>query len=160
MADRYSNPFQALDVVVPSDCHEEVSRYSQRESGSVPDRNPFPRMVDVWFLALCLAARRNLKPVELAGRDTRKVVEGSILSSDPWRVNLLTLVAIAYAEDIEIANEPRRMMAMANGLAAAGFPFVFEMVKDGDQDPIWNLSDGIEAAMPVHPKNTNNSSSI
>lgn len=33
------------------------------------------------------------------------------------------------------------MMTIANGLAAAGVPLIVEMLENGDQEPIWNLSD-------------------
>ena len=35
------------------------------------------------------------------------------------------------------------MMAIANGLAAVGVPHIVEMLRDGNQDPIWNLSDSL-----------------
>jgi hypothetical protein len=39
---------------------------------------------------------------------------------------------------------PRRMMTIANGLAAAGIPHVVEMLRDGDQDALWNLSEALD----------------
>ena len=36
------------------------------------------------------------------------------------------------------------MMAIANGLEAAGITRVVEFLRDGDQDPIWNLSESID----------------
>ncbi len=36
------------------------------------------------------------------------------------------------------------MMTLANGLAVAGLPKVIEMLKDGDDEPIWNLSDAVD----------------
>jgi hypothetical protein len=159
LAGRYNNPFQAIDVVVPVEYHEDVSRYSQKESGSKPINNPFPRMVDVWFLALCLAAKRGLKPAEMTGRATTKIVEGSILSSDQWRVHTLMLVALAYSDGVDIATEPRKMMSIANGLAAAGFPTLFEMLKDGEGDPLWNASEGVEKILRASTKAGGNGSS-
>lgn len=40
-------------------------------------------------------------------------------------------------------GEPHRMMAIANGLTAAGIPHVVDMLRDGDEEPIWNLSEAI-----------------
>lgn len=54
------------------------------------------------------------------------------------------LLAIGYNDEVEIVNEPRKMMALASGLAAAGLPIVVDMLKDGDAEPIWNLSDAID----------------
>jgi hypothetical protein len=39
------------------------------------------------------------------------------------------------------------MMALASGLAVAGLPKVIEMLKDGEGEPIWNISDAIDAVL-------------
>ena len=144
MADRYFNPFQGIDVSVPVEFHDDLTRYSQREGRAVIDQSPFPRMVDMWFLSVCIAARAGLDPTDIGRYETKKVIEGSIFGSDPWRVHVLMLIAIAVAGKVEIVAEPRRVMAMANGLAVAGMPMLLEMLKDGRGDPIWNLSDSLE----------------
>jgi len=144
MADRYSNPFQGIDISIPVEYHDSVTRYTQRESGAIVDQSPFPRMVDMWFLAVCVAARKGLAPLDIGKYETRKIIEGSIFSSDPWRINALMLVAMAYAKSVDIVAEPRKMMAIANGLAIAGMPIVIEMVHEGKGDPIWNLSEAVE----------------
>ena len=144
MADRYFNPFQAIDINVPVKFHEAFTRYCQRSADAVIDQSPFPRMVDLWFLSVCVAARLGLEPVDIAKYETRKIIDGSIFRSDPWRVHTLMLIAISKTGNIPIVSEPRRMMALANGLAVAGLPKVIDMLKDGDADPIWNLSDAID----------------
>ena len=48
------------------------------------------------------------------------------------------LIAISKSGNVYVASEPRKMMALANGLAVAGLPKVSEMLKDGDAEPIWN----------------------
>ena len=54
------------------------------------------------------------------------------------------LIAIGKTGDVQIVSEPRKMMALASGLAVAGLPKVIEMLKDGDAEPIWNLSDAVD----------------
>lgn len=147
MAERYFNPFQGIDVSVPDDFHESVSRYSQREERAAIDQRPFPRMVDMWFLSVCLAARNGLPPADVPRGKTTKIIEGSIFSSDPWRVHALMLIAIAHAGDVNIVAEPRKMMAIANGLAVAGLPSLIQMLTVGGGDPIWNLSDALDALL-------------
>lgn len=147
MADRYFNPFQAIDINVPVEFHEAFTRYSQRNANSVIDQSPFPRMVDLWFLSVCVAARLGLEPADIANYETRKIIDGSIFGSDPWRVHTLMLIAIAKSGDVQIVSEPRKMMVLANGLAVAGLPKVIEMLKDGDAEPIWNLSDAVDALL-------------
>lgn len=147
MADRYFNPFQAIDIHVPAQFHEAFGRYSQTGGSAVIDQSPFPRMVDLWFMAVCVAARLNLEPEDISQYETRKIIDGSIFSSDPWRVHALMLVAIGRTGDIQIVSEPRKMMALFSGLAVAGLPKVMDMLKDGDAEPIWNLSDAIDTLL-------------
>lgn len=145
--DRYSNPFQAIDIDVPVEFHDAFERYCQRRANTVIDQSPFPRMVDLWFLSVCVAARLGLEAADMAKYQTRKIIDGSIFSSDPWRVHTLMLLAIGKTGDIQIVSDPRKMMTLANGLAVAGLPKVIEMLKDGPAEPIWNLSDAIDGIL-------------
>ncbi len=148
MADRYYNPFQGIDISVPVQFREEAfARYCQTKtdlSRSGVDQSPFPRMVDLWFLAICVAARMNLHPIDISKENTYKIIEGSILGSDPWRVHALMLIAIGKTGKVDIVSEPRTIMNLANGLAVAGLPKVLDMLKDGETEPIWNLSDALD----------------
>ncbi len=145
MVERYAaNPFQAMDVYIPEEYHADMGRYSQRESHANIDGSPFGRMVDMWFLAICVAARAGLKPVDTGGRKSVKIIDGAIFGSDPWRIQMLMHIAIQYAGGIEVVGDPRQMMNIANGLAVAGFPKVLDMLRDGGGDAIWNLSEAVE----------------
>ncbi len=155
MADRYFNPFQTIDINVPVEFHEAFTRYCRSaEADTVIDQSPFPRMVDLWFLSVCIAARLGLKPADTAKHSTRKkikkIVDGSIFISDPWRIHTLMLIAISKSGNVDIVSEPRKMMTLANGLAAAGLPHVLEMLKDGGAEPIWNLSEAIDKMLRKH----------
>ena len=147
MADSYFNPFQAIDINVPVEFHEAFTRYCQRSANAVIDQSPFPRMVDLWFLSVCVAARLGLEPADIAKYDTRKIIDGSIFGSDSWRVHILMLIAIGKTSDVHIVSEPRKMMGLANSLAVAGLPRVVEMLKDGNDKPIWNLSDAVDTLL-------------
>jgi hypothetical protein len=107
-------------------------------------------MVDLWFLAVCVAARRGLEPADISKYETKKIIDGSIFGSDPWRVHTLMLLAIGQTGDVQVVAEPRRMMTLANGLAVAGLPKVIEMLKEGGAEPIWNLSDAIDGLLRKH----------
>ena len=144
MTQRYHNPFAGIDLIVPIEQRDVYDRYCQTGGRAVIDQSPFPRMVDLWFVGLSLAARKGLTPIDLSDQNTFKFHEGSILDRDSWRVQAIMLIAIAIDEDVEIVGQPRRMIAIANGLAAAGVPYVVEMLRDGDQDEIWNLSDALD----------------
>lgn len=144
---RYHNPFASMDLIAPVELREFYDRYCQSGGRAVVDLSPFPRRVDFWFAGLSLAARKQLKPVDLSKKETFKFIDGSIFDRDSWRVQTLMLIAIAVEDNVEIVGEPRRMMAIANGLAAAGVPLIVEMLRDGDQDPIWNLSDSLDCML-------------
>ena len=144
MADKYYNPFQSNDVRVTKEFHQEFQRYCQSQGTVDIDLSPFPRMIDFWFLSLCVACQLELEPVDITKLDTVKIIDGSIFSSDPWRIDVLMLVAISQSDDLSIASKPRQMLSIASGLATAGIPKVLEMLKDGDAEPIWNLSDAID----------------
>lgn len=145
MTQRYHNPFAGIDLIAPVEQRDVYDRYCKTgDKRSNINQSPFPRMVDFWFTGLALGARENLPPTDLSGKDTFKFMEGSIFDRDSWRVQTVMLIAIAQENNIEIVAEPRRMIAIANGLAAVGIPKIVYMLKDGDQDPIWNLSEEIE----------------
>ena len=147
MPDRYSNPFQTSDINVPVEFHEAFTRYCQKSADTSIDQSPFPRMVDLWFLSVCVAARLDLKPADIRKFKTRKIIDGSIFSSDPWRVHALMLIAISKTGNVQIVSEPREIITLVSGLAVAGLPKVLEMLQNGDAEPIWNLSDEIDGML-------------
>lgn len=153
MPDRYFNPFQGQHLSVPVRFREEFSRYCQTGEKKPLDLSPFPRMVDLWFLGLCVAVKKELEPVDLKkfGKDeTYKIIDGSIFTSDPWRIQAMMLLAIAKEGDISVVSQPGRMMSLVNGYAIAGLPHVIDMLKDGEDDAIWNLSEGLENLISKH----------
>ena len=145
MVQRYHNPFAGLDLIAPAEQREFYDRYCQTGGRAVVDQSPFPRMVDFWFAGLCLAARKDIAPSDLSKQQTFKFIEGSIFDRDSWRVQAVMLTAIAVSDSVEIVGEPRRMISIANGLAAAGIPHIVNMLRDGDQDAIWNISEALDA---------------
>ena len=143
MTQRYFNHFAGINLVYPIEQREYYETYCASNPNSTTDRKPFPRMVDFWFAGMSLAAGKGMKPVDLSGQRTSNFITGAIFDRDSWRVQAVMLAAIAVSGKVEVADEPNRMMAIANGLAAAGIPHVVEMLEDGDQEPIWNLSDSL-----------------
>lgn len=149
--DRYYNPFQAMELRLPSSYRDEISRYCQGATqdgrGAGIGEAPFPRIVDMWFLALCLAAKAGKKDGELAADKTYKFMDGTVLSSDPWRIDVLMMLAVSLTGETEIVAQPRQIMQLANQLAAAGMSDVMDLLKNGDADAIYNLSDNLERVM-------------
>src|ERR1700756_4434406 len=103
---RYYNPFAGIDLIAPVEQRDVYDRYCQTGGRAVIDQSPFPRMVDLWFTALAVAARKGLSPVDLGKQETFKFIEGSILDRDSWRVQALMLVALAIEDDVNTVGEP------------------------------------------------------
>jgi hypothetical protein len=101
-------------------------------------------MIDFWWAGLSLAVRNGLKPIDLSDAKTTRFVEGSILDSDPWRIQFLRLIALHVKGQPEVLSNPSEIISMANGLAAAGVPGIVDMLTDGDEPPIWNISNAVE----------------
>ena len=142
----FYNPFQGTEIFVPAGCHDDVKRYCQGTDGRITVKmKPFPRMVDMWFLAICLAVRDGLKPVEKGkkGKDVTEINRGEVFANETDRVHILMLIAIKVSGNIEIVTEPRKMIDIANGLAGAGLPKVIDMLEAGQESPIWNLSEAV-----------------
>ena len=142
---RFHNPFTVTRPRYPETQRAHYQRYT-RSSNSLPiDESPFPRMVDLWWAGMSLAVRNGLPPVDLSRVATVRFVEGAIFDSDPWRIQFLRLIALHINKgDPEILTRPTEIMTIADGLAAAGVPGIVEMLTDGDEPPIWNLSNAVE----------------
>jgi hypothetical protein len=137
----YYNPFQGLELHIPEAYRAEVDRYSQTQPTGgrrpSPDDSPFPRVVDIWFLAACLgAARGRVAAVE----DGHKFNTGDILTRDAGRVELL---AISATGNPDIIDSPLECLKVINGFAASGLPEVLQMLESGNAKPIWNLTDNL-----------------
>lgn len=143
----FVNPFQGLKLKIPSEFKPELTKYvtKQEESSLTGDRlsqSPFRRMVDFWFLALCLGAK-NYSGTRRAATGLADIVDGNIFASDPWRVSYLSLLAIGLTNDPDIIREPASVMELLNELAAAGTPQLLSLLAADRNQPIWNLSDGL-----------------
>lgn len=145
MAHRFHNPFVNIDLIAPNEHRADYNEYCQTLTvgKTSVNRSPFPRAVDLWFAGLSLAARKDLEPAKLVVKKSFNFITGSIFNSDIWRVQTVMLIAIATDDNVEVVNNPSRMMAIANGLAAEGVPQIVEMLRTGNNKPIWNLSEAL-----------------
>ena len=53
------------------------------------------------------------------------------------------LIAIAMTDDVSVLENPNRMMAIANGMAAAGVPSVVDVLEGAGEPPIWKLTEAL-----------------
>lgn len=129
------NDFASTDIFLPEKYQDYFRAYCltrSEGSGNNPKDSPFPRMVDMWFLALCLAVKEGLAP-ELEVRErkkTYKAIEGVVFGSDSWRSNALTLLAVAHTGDAQVTDQPHEMMRIANAYALAGLPRLIQILED------------------------------
>lgn len=144
MATQVLNIFQGKQISFSKKYATECEGYVARGS-NVLDHSPFPRVVDIWFLAICIAIYKDL-PAEELPRETVNFIEGSIFAGDPWRVNLLILFAIGKTGSTDIVEDPNKLLKLANQLANAGAPEVFRMLKGNKNDtPIYSLCDQLKS---------------
>ncbi len=131
------NAFAGADIHLPDKFQEYFHAYClTRTEGSRndPEDSPFPRMVDMWFLALCIAVKENLTPELDPKGKTYKAIEGVVFGSDGWRSNALMLLAVAHSGEVEIADKPHEMMRIANGYAMAGLPRLIAILEEREGD--------------------------
>jgi hypothetical protein len=142
--------FANTEIHLPEKYKEHFHQYclTRREgSRNTPEDSPFPRMVDMWFLALCIAVKEGLTPVTKSQTSTYKAIEGAVFSSDPWRSNTLMLLAIAHTGSVEITDDPNKMMRIANGFALAGLPRLITLLEDRGGDTALDYLSDITAEL-------------
>lgn len=142
MAQHYDNPFSNMTVRCLKRQQPDYDEYCQAgQSRAKTDASPFPRKVDLWFTGLSLAARKNRQPIDLRKEKTVNIISGDIFNTDGWQAQAIMLIAISVDGDLEVVLNPRKMMDIANGLAAVGVDEIVKMLNEGPDKPIWNLSD-------------------
>jgi hypothetical protein len=114
-----TNPYASQDLFVPKQWHESYQRYTiqARAESRDLDATPFPRMVDMWWCALGVGVREGRRTA--LGDKPTKFADGAILSSDPWRVTHLSLIAVGD-EGAEVLDRPGEVIRIACEYAATG----------------------------------------
>lgn len=127
------NEFASTSIFLPEEFRPYFRAYCQTRTEGTRDNpkdSPFPRMVDMWFMAVCIAVKEKLEPNFDMKKETYKPIEGVIFGSDNWRSNALMLLAISHAGDVEITRNPREMMRVANAYALAGLPRLIAILEE------------------------------
>ena len=142
------NEFASTDIHLPEKFQEYFHAYClTRAEGSRnnPEASPFPRMVDMWFLALCIAVKEGLRPALDVQGKTYKAIEGVVFGSDNWRSNALMLLALAHSGNVEILDKPHEMIRIANSYALAGLPRLISILEEREGDTALDyLSDVVD----------------
>ena len=128
IANRYANQ----DLNIAKRHHDRLGTFVSR---SGPDNQPFSRYVDAWWAAMAIGVRlgrRTPLPPEVI-----KFNDGRILSSDPWRITHLELLALAEAGP-EALDRPADVIRRASEYANTGFPSLLAQLI-GQNEPTLNL---------------------
>ena len=148
MVQTINNPFQTVEIYVPTEQHDAYKRYCLgAESGGTGsrsyDKSPFLRMVDMWYLAVCLAVKDGRPPDDLGKQELTEINKGVVFAEYPDMVYTLMLIAVQISGDHSIVARERDMIKIVNGLASAGMPKLLQMLEEGQGEAIWNLSGAI-----------------
>jgi hypothetical protein len=123
-----ANPYASQDLFIPREVHERVGDFVGRGSN---DGKPFPRFIDAWWLAIGLGVQfGERRPTP---DDRIKFNDGSILSSDPWRITQLELLAVAEA-GADAVHSPPTVIRIASEYANGGFPWLLDQMT-GQAEP-------------------------
>lgn len=110
------NRYASIDLFMPQDLHRVIHEH-------VGVGQVFPRQVDAWWIGFCLGVRHG-QTRPLPDKRT-KFMDGSILSSDPWRIIHLELVALGLHGE-EILTRPRDVVQLATEHANYGLELLVE----------------------------------
>lgn len=128
IVNRYANQ----DLFIARVHHQRLGGFVSR---SPQDSQPFARQVDAWWAAIAIGVQRRERiPLQT---DQVKFNDGSILSTDPWRITHLELLALAEGGD-EMLDNPVEVIRMVSEYANAGFPHLLEHLT-GQPEPTLNL---------------------
>ena len=130
------NAFSGTKIILPEKYKDYFHTYClTRVEGSInsPEHSPFPRMVDMWFTALCIAIKKGLDPIAKVDGKTYDAIEGNVFD-DGWRSNALTLLAITHTGSVDVIDKPHEMLRIANSYAIAGLPLLIEILDNRSGD--------------------------
>ncbi|MBA65149.1 MAG: hypothetical protein CMG55_05040 [Candidatus Marinimicrobia bacterium] len=103
--------------------------------------SPFSRIVDLWFLCVCLGAYQG------KSKDTKdhyRFMDGSVLKDDHDKIANLEIIAISVSGDETIIERSSDMLRILNGFAYHGIEVVFSGLTSGHLEGLWNLTDHLE----------------
>lgn len=138
------NPFTQLELRLPDAYRDVVTKYSRTfadsGSSSKAEDSPFERYVDLWMTSICVAVAEDRRVEVPTATKTWRFEYGSRLQGQTTWIDLLQLLAIVHFQDPTIVADSRKVIDLANAFAAAGLPSVVQMLTDGHDRPLWNLS--------------------
>ena len=121
-------------LVLPRENEDEINRFVGMHSGEREsvERRPFRRQVDFWAFCIATALAMKLEPrKDPAGRWGKNFIYSSQGIMDDDLCSLLAVIAVGrLGHENPEATEIRRIVDLANRLAAAGCPVVLKKLSD------------------------------
>ena len=134
------NPFQAGALRFPKKYQKDIKNYCQKDQKSDVLNSPFERIVDLWYLCVCIGSYyEEKKPV----KDAYRFMDGSVLKDNYEMIETLEIIAIAENGDETVLENPNKMLETLNKYAFAGIEKVFSALSTGRSDSLWNLTDNL-----------------
>jgi hypothetical protein len=131
------NRYASADLFMPDDLHRVIREH-------VGVTQPFPRQIDAWWIGFCLGVRHG-QTRPLPAPDKRvKFMDGAVLSSDPWRLIQLELVAVGLRGE-EILTRPREVVQLATEHANYGLEMLVSALT-GQNEPTLALMNFLDPA--------------
>ena len=115
------NRYASQDLFIAREYHDRIGDFVSRGQ----DSRPFSRYVDAWWVAMTIGIQRDRRTPLPSG--VVKFNDGGILSSDPWRITHLELLALARGGP-EALDRPAELIRMASEYANAGFPELVDLL--------------------------------
>ena len=133
------NPFQTGALKFPRKHQSDIQKYCKKATKRKTILNsPFDRIVDLWFLCVCVGVFFEEKE-EI--KDGYRFNDGAVLKENYDMIETLEIIAIAETNDEMIIENPNKMLEILNQYAFAGIEKIFEGLSGGPSDSLWNLTD-------------------
>ena len=118
------NNYANQDLYIAAPFHERLREFVSRAE---QDSLTFSRQVDGWWAAIAIGVRRGQRAPLPPPPGLVKFNDGGILSSDPWRITHLELLALSEGGP-DMLLRPNEVIRMASEYAHTGFPELLEMI--------------------------------
>ncbi len=131
------NRYASADLYMPETLHRAIREH-------VGASHAFPRYIDAWWVGFCLGTRHG-ETRPLPAPDNRvKFMDGTVLSSDPWRIIHLELIAVGLRGE-EILTNPREVVQLASAYANFGLEMLVGALT-GQNEPTLALMNFLDPA--------------
>jgi hypothetical protein len=136
-----SNPYDTQDLWMPASVHRHLETL---QGPSETELRPFRRQIDLWWAGLMVGLRiESTRPHNAEADKQRKFNTGAILSTDPWRVQYLNLLALAKG-GTAMLDSPTTTMNLAHEHANAGLDWLMEEIL-GKGDTILAMNNAVRS---------------